>query len=46
MDAQRNLKTMETVKSINDVQANKHLLSKMNTIQIEKFKYYNFDLEG
>ena len=41
----RNLRTMETVKSINDVKANRNLLSKINT-NISTLKFYNFDLEG
>ena len=41
----RNLRTMETVKSINDVKANRNLLSKINT-NISTLKCYNFDLEG
>ena len=41
----RNLRMMETVKSINDVKANRALLSKINT-NISTLKCYNFDLEG
>ena len=41
----RNLRTMETVRSINDVKANRNLLSKINT-NISTLKCYNFDLEG
>ena len=41
----RNLRTMEAVKSINDVKANRNLLSKINT-NISTLKCYNFDLEG
>ena len=41
----RNLRTMETVKSINDVKANRNLLSKINT-NISTLKCYNFNLEG
>ena len=41
----RNLRTMETVKSINDVKANRNLLSKINT-NISAFKSCQFDLEG
>merc|ERR1712240_997909 len=41
----RNLRTMETVKSINDIRANRNLLSKINT-NISTLKCYNFDLEG
>ena len=38
----RNLRTMETVRSINDVKANRNLLSKIDT-NISTLKYYNFD---
>ena len=41
----RNLRTMKTVRSINDVKANRNLLSKINT-NISTLKCYNFDLEG
>ena len=41
----RNLRTMEAVKSINDVNANRNLLCKINT-NISTLKCYNFDLEG
>ena len=41
----RNLRTMETVRSINDIKANRNLLSKIN-INILTLKCYNFDLEG
>ena len=41
----RNLRMIETVKSINDVKANRALLSKINT-NISTLKCYNFDLEG
>ena len=41
----RNLRIMETVKSLNDVKANRALLNKINT-NISTLKCYNFDLEG
>ena len=41
----RNLRTMETVRSINDVKSNRNLLSKINT-NISTLRCYNFDLEG
>ena len=41
----RNMRAMEIVKSINDVKANRILLSKINT-NISTLKCYNFDLEG
>ena len=41
----RNLRTMETVKTITDVKANRQLLSKINT-NISTLRCYNFDLEG
>ena len=41
----RNLRMMETVKSLNDVKANRALLNKINT-NISTLKCYNFDLEG
>ena len=40
-----NLRMTETAKSINDVKANRPLLSKINT-NISTLKRYNFDLEG
>ena len=36
---------METVKSINDIKANRALLNKINT-NISTLKCYNFELEG
>ena len=41
----RNLRMMESVKSLNDVKANRSLLNKINT-NISTLKCYNFDLEG
>ena len=41
----RNLRMMETVRSLNDVKANRALLIKINT-NISTLKCYNFDLEG
>ena len=41
----RNLRLMETVKSINDIKANRALLNKINT-NISTLKCYNFELEG
>ena len=41
----RNLRLMEVVKSINDIKANRALLSKINT-NISTLKCYNFELEG
>ena len=41
----KNLRTMETVRSINDVKENRNLLSKINT-NISILRCYNFDLEG
>ena len=41
----RSLRMMETVKNINDVKANRALLSKINT-NISTLRCYNFDLEG
>ena len=41
----RNLRTMETVKSINDVKENRSLLSKINA-NISTLKCYNFEIEG
>ena len=41
----RNLRTMETVKTITDVKANRHLLSKIDT-NISTLRCYNLDLEG
>ena len=41
----KNLRLMETVKSIYDIKANRGLLSKINT-NISTLKCYNFDLEG
>ena len=41
----KNLRHMETVKSIYDIKANRGLLSKINT-NISTLKCYNFDLEG
>ena len=39
------LRTLKTVKSINDLKTNRNLLSKINT-NISTLKCYNFDLEG
>merc|ERR1712148_59454 len=41
----RNLRMIETVKSINDVKSNRALISKINT-NISTLRCYNFDLEG
>ena len=41
----RNLKTMETVRSINDIKSNRALLNKINT-NISTLRCYNFNLEG
>ena len=41
----RSLRMIETVKNINDVKANRTLLSKINT-NISTLRCYNFDLEG
>ena len=41
----KNLRLMETVKSIYDIKSNRVLLSKINT-NISTLKCYNFDLEG
>merc|ERR1712148_99654 len=45
MGSLRNLRMIETVKSINDVKSNRALLSEINT-NISTLRCYNFDLEG
>ena len=41
----RNLKTMDTVRTIHDIKANRKLLSTINT-NISTLRCYNFDIEG